>query len=451
MRQMQPVLWTKGVLLSPQHLQTQDRFLEDQVGFQLSALTFCPWGFNRLDVDREALAGGAVAISAAAGMLSDGLLFDIPHADPGPPPKQLEGCWEPDQETLDVYLAIPEYRHGGLNVSSGAAEKNTRYLAEVVTRRDENTGLAEKPIQVARKNFRLLVEGESLEGSSALPVCRVRRSGTGEYQLDPHFVPPLIDITASEYLLAIARRLVEILTAKSSTLSDARRQRSMSLAEFGISDVASFWLLYTVNTHMPQLRHLFETRRGHPAELYSLMLSLAGALTTFSTAIHPRDLPAYDHADLSGCFTVLDEKLRELLDTVVPENCVSLPLQLVEPSVYATAVDQERYFEAPQMFLAVKAEMKQAELTKKAPQLIKVGSADQIKRLIKQALPGVELTHTSKPPSAVRVKLDYQYFRLATSGPEWEYIELARNMAAYVPADFPEPQLELVVVLPAKK
>jgi type VI secretion system protein ImpJ len=448
---MQPVLWTKGVLLSPQHLQTQDRFLEDQIGFQLSALTFCPWGFNRLDIDREALAGGAVAISAASGVLSDGLLFDIPNADPTPPPKQLEGCWEPDQETLDVYLAIPEYRHGGLNVSSSAGEGATRYLAEVVMRRDENTGLAEKPIQVARKNFRLLTEGDSLEGSSALPVCRVRRAATGEYQLDPHFVAPLIDITASEYLLAIARRLVEILTAKSSTLSDARRQRSMGLAEFGISDVASFWLLYTVNTHMPQLRHLFETRKGHPAELFAVMLSLAGALTTFSTAIHPRDLPTYDHADLSNCFTVLDEKLRELLDTVVPANYVSLPLSLVEPSVYATAVDQERYLEAPQMFLALKAEMKQADLMKKGPQLIKLSSADHIHRLIKQALPGVELTHTPKPPSSVPVKLDYQYFRLAASGPEWENIKLARNVAAYVPADFPDPQLELVVVLPAKK
>jgi type VI secretion system protein ImpJ len=448
---MQPVLWTKGVLLSPQHLQMQDRFLEDQIGFQISALTFCPWGFNRLDIDREALAGGAVAISAASGMLPDGLLFDIPGADPSPPPKQLEGCWEQDQEMLDVYLTIPEYRHGGLNVTSSKGDLNTRYLAEVTMRRDENTGLAEKPIQVARKNFRLLVEGESLEGNSTVPVCRIKRAATGEYQLDPHFVPPLIDITASEFLLAIARRLVEILTAKSSVLADTRRQRNLSLAEFGISDVASFWLLYTVNTHMPQLRHLFETRRGHPGELYSVMLSLAGALTTFSTAVHPRDLPSYDHADLSTCFTALDEKLRGLLDTVVPANYVSLPMSLVEPSVYATAVDQDRYFEAPQMYLALKAGVEQTDLVKRAPQLVKISSADHIDRLIKQALPGVDLTHTSKPPSAIPVKLDYQYFKLNTSGTEWENIKQARNVAAYVPADFPDPLLELVVLLPAKK
>ena len=72
MRQMQPVLWTKGVLLTPQHLQLQDRFLEDLLEFRLSSLTFAPWGFHRLTVDREALAAGAFAITAAVGVLPDG-------------------------------------------------------------------------------------------------------------------------------------------------------------------------------------------------------------------------------------------------------------------------------------------------------------------------------------------------------------------------------------------
>ncbi len=299
MRQLQPVLWTKGVLLTPQHLQTQDRFLEDLIQFQLSALTFLPWGLYRLEIDREALSGGTFAISMAGGILPDGLLFDIPEADPTPAPKLLEDCWEPDQESLDVYLAVPEYRYGGYNVSPGQADASTRYLAEVLQKRDENTGLAEKPIQVARKNLRLLVEGESLEGMSALRIARVLRQSTGDYELDNRYAPPLIDISASDYLLAIARRLVEILSAKSTAISSMRRQKNQSLAEFGVADVANFWLLYTVNTYMPQMRHLFETRRGHPAELYSVMLGLAGALTTFSTTIHPRDLPAYDHSELS--------------------------------------------------------------------------------------------------------------------------------------------------------
>jgi type VI secretion system protein ImpJ len=448
---MQPVLWTKGVLLTPQHLQTQDRFLEDQLHFQLAALSYCPWGFHRLELNRETLAGGAVAISQAAGVFPDGLLFDFPDADHAPGPKPLEGCWEPDQQTLDVYLAVPEHQAGTSNVSAAQKDRNTRYLAEVLLRRDDNTGLAEKPIQVARKNLRLLVEGEALEGYSVLRVARVRRSPAGDFQFDPYFVPPLIDITASDHVLAIARRLVEILSAKSSALSGTRRQKNQSLAEFSISDVASFWLLYTINTHLPPLRHLFETRRGHPAELYAAMTALAGALTTFSTAIHPRTLPAYDHADLTTCFAVLDEKLRQLLETVVPANYVSLPLKQVQPSVYATAIDQDKYFAAPAMFLAISADLNQADLLRKVPQLVKVASADRVDRLIKQALPGVGLTYVANPPSAIPVKVKFHYFQLAKSGPEWDAIALARNLAAYVPQDFPNPELELAIILPPRE
>ena len=84
MRQTQPVLWTKGVLLSPQHFQTQDRFLEDLLEFHLSSLSFSAWGFSRLALDREALAAGSFALSAASGLLPDGLAFDMPASEPLP-------------------------------------------------------------------------------------------------------------------------------------------------------------------------------------------------------------------------------------------------------------------------------------------------------------------------------------------------------------------------------
>src|SRR5256886_5827620 len=139
---------------------------------------------------------------------------------------------------------------------------------------------------------------------------------------------------------------------------------------------------------MPELRRLFETRRGHPRELFVAMLSLAGALTAFSAVTHPRDLPAYDHANLAGCFTDLDEKLRLLLETVVPANYVSLPLRVVAPSGYAAAIEPDRYLEAPAWDLALKTGMPPADLVRRAPQLVQVSSANPISQLIARALPG---------------------------------------------------------------
>src|SRR5712692_1836578 len=448
MNRLQPVIWKKGTLLSPQHLQTQDRFLEDTLKFHLDALAFSPWGFRRLQINVEALATGYFAISSASGMFSDGLLFDIPDADQAPPPKPLADCFEADQYKLDVFLAIPHYRDRGLNVSLAQSKADTRYLSEVAMLRDENSGLAERPIQVARKNFRILVEGESQQHASVLRIARIERTAAGLYQLDSRFVPPLLDLAASDFLVSILRRLVEILAAKSSQLAGTRRQKNLSLADFGAADIANFWLLYTINTQFPVLQHLFETRKGHPEVLYQAMLSLAGSLTTFSPTIHPRDLPKYEHDELSFCFEDLDEKIRLLLETVVPSNFVSLPLKLVQPSIYATSLADDKYLRNTRMYLAVRADANQADVVSKAPYLIKVCSANHIEHLVRQALPGVPLTHSPRPPSAIPVKLNHQYFSLSQTGVAWEAVTRARNLAAYVPGDFPNPQLELIILLP---
>jgi type VI secretion system protein ImpJ len=448
MKRLQPVVWTKGTLLNPQHLQMQDRFLESNLEFQLETLAFRPWGFRSLRIDQEALSNGAVAIQEASGIFPDGLLFDIPSSDSGPASRPLADAFDPDQESLDVFLAVPSYRDAGVNVTSNGHNPDARFRADFTLVRDENTGLSEKPVQVARKNLRILFEGEVREGNTSMRVARVKRTPAGLYHLDPRHVPPLLDLAASDYLTAILRRLVEILSARSSSLSGTRRQKNQSLADFTASDIASFWLLYTINTYFPVFRHLFETSGGHPESLYSAMLALAGSLTTFSLTIHPRDLPPYDHDDLGGCFTALDEKLRVLLETVVPANFVALPLKLAQPSIYATALADDKYLTNTRMYLAITAEMSQGDLIAKTPYLIKVCSASHIEHLVRQALPGVALTHVAAPPSSIPVRLAYQYFSLNQSGPAWEAVGRARNLAAYIPAEFPGVQAELIILFP---
>jgi type VI secretion system protein ImpJ len=449
MPSLHPVLWTKGTLLTPQHLQAQDRYHDDLLRAQLGALTFCPWGLTRLDVDREALTGGTLVIRAVSGRLPDGLLFDAPGADPTPPPRALDVAWTQDQRAMLVSLAVPEYRPGARNIAGrdafGAGTSTARWRAEEQLARDETTGLAERPIQVARTNLRLLLEGDATEGYTTMPIARLLRSPNGEVTLDPAFVPPLLELAASDALMTMARRLLERVTAKATALAGSRRQRNQGLADFSITDVASFWLLYTLNTHLPALRHLAEVRGGHPEPLWDAMTALAGALTTFAPAGRP--LPVYDHLRLGDCFGELEARLLELLETAVPETAVAIPLRTVAPSVQAAAIDQERWLMAPQWYLAVSAPVRQAELVSRVVHSCKVGSADVVDTLIRQALPGLELVHVPQPPAAVPVKLDFLYFAVGRAGPAWDAVTRARNLAVYVPAELPQARLELVVVL----
>src|ERR1035438_8900072 len=137
MRILQPVIWAKGTFLSPQHLQVQDRFVESVLQFRMEALQFRPWGFSRLRINQEALASGVFAIHEAQGLFSDGLPFDIPGSDPAPPVKPLAPYFEPGQTSIEVSLAIPDFRVSGVNLSMRERGMDTRYLAEVSSFRDE--------------------------------------------------------------------------------------------------------------------------------------------------------------------------------------------------------------------------------------------------------------------------------------------------------------------------
>ena len=403
MRQLQPVIWSKGTFLSPQHLQAQERFVEDSARFYMDSLNSRSWGFSEIQIDTKALSEGRLAITLASGIFPDALSLDIPASEYPPPARVLDECFQGGRQSCIFYLAVPEYLQGGMNVAVNRGSVSTRFLAQMQMVRDENTGAGEKPIQVARKNLQILAEGENREGSVVLGFTRILRSETGMYQIDPTYIPPLIDIHAHPTLKRILSNLIELLVARSSQLSGSRRQKNQSLADFTASDIANFWLLYTINSHLPVLRHFLESSNIRPELLFSEFSDLAGALTAFSTKIAPKDLPAYAHEQLGSCFGDLDRQIRAMLETVIPSNFVALPLKMVKDTIYATSIDKDAYFVGSRFYLAIAADIRDADLIDRSQKLLKACSATQLETLIRNALPGLRLQHVPTPPRSIPV------------------------------------------------
>ena len=127
---------------------------------------------------------------------------------------------------------------------------------------------------------------------------------------------------------------------------------------------------------------------------------------------------------------------------------MSIRLELLEPSVFGASIDEDRHLRAVQAYLAVRSEMADAELIQKAPSFIKVASRDEIQRLFNQSVSGVGLSHVSEPPRALPVKLDFRYFRLELSDPLWQAVLRSRSVAVWVASQIPNPEMELVLILP---
>ncbi|HEX4167879.1 MAG TPA: type VI secretion system baseplate subunit TssK [Bryobacteraceae bacterium] len=446
MKNLKRVVWNKGMFLSPQHFQAQDDFFEDSLEFRATTSSNCNWGLTDLSIDQESLSNGLFTLRNCRGVLPGGLAFHIPDVDEEPAGRDIAACFPPTEPHLDVYLALPERRARGRNVSLTAAGAATRYLAQTKNAVDQISGQDEKPIQLCAKNFRIVFGSESLDGLSYLRIAQITRSATGAYVLNPDFIPPILSLEASERLLLLLRRLIEILAAKAQSLSAKRAQKGRSAADFSTGDVGSFWLLYTVNTYLPRLKHLWTARRRHPEELYVTMLMLAGALTTFALNEDSRNLPDYNHDDLGNCFPQLDEKIRALLETAIPSRCIVVPLHLREKSTWAGRIEDVQLFRQTQFVLSVGAQMGVDDLIKQVPRLVKVSPPAELPRLVRNALPGITLRHLAVPPDGIPVKLDRQYFSVNQSGILWEGLTREQEVCVFVPEEISMPDFELLCV-----
>jgi len=439
------------MFLTPQHFQTLDSWIDESAQFRFTASNFANWGVLDLSIDQESLTNGLFRLRSCQGILPDGAIFSIPAPDATPTARQITEHFTPDQDHLDVFLSLPDRQPAVKNFTQSAelqgGAATTRYIAEALEVVDENGYGEPMSVQVGTKNFKLLFGNQNLDGFVAMQIARVVRSEAGKYALDPAFVAPCLDLASSEYLVNLLRREIEILVSKGDSLNAGRRQRSESLADFSATEAGNFWFLHTVNSNVPELQHIWSVRHGHPEALWVVMLRLAGALATFSLDTKARDLPAYDHRNLGACFTALDEKIRGLLETVIRSKCVSIPLRLLERSLWTGTVSNDEYFKTGNFFFAVTAKIDVGELIKKVPDLVKISPPDEIQQLINYALPGVKLRHEPTPPGAITFKLNNHYFSFNPTGRLWERIVQTRSFSLFIPPEIADAQPEVLVVL----
>jgi type VI secretion system protein ImpJ len=449
MKHLSKVVWHEGMYLGPHHFQVQSQTFEDLVHFSTSSLWFAPYGVINCKLEANALQNGILSLVHARGLFPDGMAFQMPDADALPPVLNINDLFSATRESLLVLLAVPERRPEGPNcaLDSEPSEVELRFQAEMLTLPDDNTGRDEKQIQVGRKNIRFVLETQDTQGLVTLPVARVLRDGSGKFIFDPSFIPPCLQISASERLLVIARTLVDILDEKSASLSRARRATAQGRAGYSSEEIASFWFVHTVNESLSVLRHLSVSERGHPEQLYVEMSRLAGALCTFGLESHPESLPAYNHDDLEKCFGPLNQHIRAHLELVVPSNCVQISLIFAGRNFRNGDVLDQRCLDRARWVLAVRAETGEAEIIAKTPRLIKICSKDLLPELVKTALPGLGLVHLPIPPSAIAPKVEFQYFGISRTGNSWEHIVETRKVGVYVPDNLPGAEIELLVVL----
>jgi type VI secretion system protein ImpJ len=457
-RSLTRVVWSEGMHLAQHHFQAQSRYFENLTAFAIGNLFFEPYGVAGCEMDAEALRNGTVVLTHARGMMPDGLAFHFPE-DPTPDALEIRELFSPTHDSHLVLLAIPPFRSQAGNCSPAAngGPPDVRFRAAMEHVIDETTGQEEKAIEVAQKNFRLILDIQATPDLVTLPLARVRRDGTGHFAYDPDYVAPCLQIGASPQLMRLLSRLVETLDAKAQALLDERRAAHGSLAEYASREVAGFWLSHAVHSSLAPLRHLLYVKEVHPEQLYLELARLAGGLCTFAMHADPRDLPLYDHDALDRCFGELERHIRDHLEIVLPTRGVRIPLVSTAPLYYGATVADPRALGRSHWYLGVRSSAGVGEVVAAVPRLVKVCSAEHIAKLVARAFPALPLEHVASPPPEISPRIGTQYFRIAKSvrgsdgavetAPCWTLIAQTGGVGVYVPGAIPDAEMELCIVL----
>ena len=247
MTRLSRVVWNEGMHLAQHHFQTQSRYYEESIRFAVNQLYFEPVGLAAAGFDQDGLLNGVVSLTHARGIMPDGTPFQIPETDAPPDPLDLNPIFQPTEHQQTVFLTLPFLRPGAANCSTDGSE-GLRYIAETRNLLDETTGVDERPVTLGRKNFELALASSDENDRVLLPVARVKRDGSGQFVYDSTFIPPCIQIGASEKLMGMLADLLGLLERKAESLAKERDTAGEMVAQYGGQDLASFWLSHAIHS-----------------------------------------------------------------------------------------------------------------------------------------------------------------------------------------------------------
>ena len=433
------VVWSQGMFLQPHHFQQETRFVEHLVDSRTRAAHPFAWGFSELVLDEAQLALGKLGLVRGSGILPDGTPFSFPDVDAVPVP-----CDVPDDMKGElVCLVAPLARAGVTEVDfgDGMGDEMCRYRATDTELRDHtNAGDDPEPVQTGALNLKLIRGRDASDAYAVLGVARVvERRSDGQLVLDRGYYAPQTRIEASGQLSALAGLLHGLVQQRGRLLASRMGQMG-----HGVSEIADFLMLQTLNRAEPLFRQFAGAPSVHPWDFYLGCVQLAGDLSTFQPPRrHPPDYPVYKHDDLQRVFPPVIDHLRELLSTELQRHAVQIELTDRSHGVRTAVIADAELLRTAGFVLAVNAQLPAEQLRQRFPAQSKLGPVDKLRDLVNLQLPGVTLNSLPVAPRQLPFHAGFHYFELERQGELWKQLERSGNLALHVAGDFPGLELEL--------
>jgi type VI secretion system protein ImpJ len=426
------VVWSEGMLLQPQHLQQSERHGDHVRHTLLRTSVPYAWGFSEIEIDQAALTLGKLALVRAVGVFGDGTVFDMPAVDPLPDAVDIPA----DMRNEAIVLALPLRRAGAREADVETFEDLVRHRVLEVDVPDSNTaGERTALLQIGQLHTRFMRASEVNDAWTTLNVSRiVERRADNQVQLERYYIAPLLDVAASGVLKAYVDEILGLLRQR----GDALAGRMTQTGSGGVSEIADFLMLQTVNRNEPLLAHLSNLSLLHPVHFYEIALALSGDLAVFRETRRGTRFGPYVHDDLAASFTPVIDDLRRSLSMVLEQSAIRIELHDRKHGVSVAVISDVELQRNATFVLAVTSTMPGEALRSRFPTQVKIGPVERIRDLVNLQLPGVVLQPMPVAPRQIPFHTGASYFELETRNSDlWRQLEKSGGVAMHVAGEFP--------------
>jgi type VI secretion system protein ImpJ len=432
------VVWSEGLFLQPQHFQQQDRYFERYVETRCQSLVSHSWGFSEIELEQDFLSIGTFGVRRAAGVFPDGTPFRLPDDYPLPAPLTIG----PQVRDQVISLAVPLRRSDATDVAR-ATEGNglVRHDIRELEARDATSGAGEAVLmEVAALRTRLLLPNDVTAAYACLPLAHVVECRADKrVVLEDSFIPTVLQARAAGRLATFMTELLGLLHQRGEALGG----RVSATGRGATAEIADFLMLQAINRWEPLLAHVADAGVLHPEDLFRICVSIAGELSTFTTASkRPPQLAAYRHDRLRESFDPVIAALRAALSAVLEQRAIPIPIESKKFGLSVATVADRNLYSTAVFILAARADLPAEDLRRRFPAQLKVGPVEKIRDLVNLQLPGVPVNAVPTAPRQIPYHAGFVYFELDQSNELWVQLKNSGGIAMHLAGEFPGLALE---------
>lgn len=361
--------WNDGMLLSADHFKLMESQANVNINRIINNISPNAWGISAFEFDDTALALGIVRIERCTGIFQDGSAFEVDSNDPEKPEASKFS-----NTNADIYLTY---------------SNNDQIL-------DNN-----QPIE--RIKSKLVLTDKPDRSFASIKIAEMEMKNN-HITLNKKYIPPLLNIGASNMLMSLASNTLELLNQFHRKIIDSENKTISS----------------NIKQYSAKLKVQLLNSIDHPYCLYKLVTELILFLDQGAC------IEVYQHNTSSNNIYNSCLALQKYLTINLPKINKH---ELIRVDHYWVCRSTDALLSAKRVIISIPRNQ-QHQIVE--IELIKVANEQTIQKLIDFSISGIELKTTKDLPGEAFFNQANQYLEINISHLYWRQITEENLMAIYI-------------------